>query len=299
MRAFEVVETGALATVQDLGRPGLASLGVGVSGAADTRSLRLANRLLGNDEGAAALEVTFGGLAIRAGADLLVAVTGAPCPLLVDGSPRPLNAPLTLGAGQELRLLAPPVGLRSYLAVRGGIDVDPVLGSRSCDVMAGLGPKPLEVGARLPVGIPPHCFPEVDVAPTPAPCGDELMLRIVPGPRSDWFTAEALETLTSSSFEVTSESNRVGMRLDGPELERCRTDELPSEGMVPGALQVPPAGRPTLFLADHPVTGGYPVVGVVVTDDIPIAAQARPGQRLRFRVPPNSPYQFGDRDDDS
>lgn len=294
MRTIEVVDPGALATVQDLGRPGLASLGVGVSGAADTRSLRLANRLVGNDEGLAAVEVTFGGLTIRARTDLLVAVTGAPCPILLDGAPQGLNAPIALPADTELRLLAPPVGLRSYVAFRGGIDIEPVLGSRSCDVMADLGPPPLAVGTVLPVGAPPLRFPAVDVAPVPAPSADDIVLRIVPGPRSEWFTTEALDLLTTSAFVVTSESNRVGMRLDGPELVRRRTEELPSEGMVSGALQVPPAGRPTLFLADHPVTGGYPVVGVVVTDDIPAAAQARPGQCLRFRVPADSPSQLGD-----
>ncbi|QUH01130.1 biotin-dependent carboxyltransferase family protein [Saccharopolyspora erythraea] len=279
---LEVLETGPLATVQDLGRPGLADIGVGVSGAADRGSLRLANRLLGNDEGAAAIEVTFGGLAVRAGRDLTIAVTGAPCPVTVDGRGEGANAVLRVAAGEEVRLGAPPCGLRSYLAVRGGIDVEPVLGSRSTDVMAGIGPAALRVGDTLPVGPAPAAFPVVDLAPV-APPPEDLVLDVVPGPREDWFTGEALEVLLTSVYEVTTESNRVGMRLDGPALTRSRSDELPSEGMVAGALQVPPASKPTLFLADHPVTGGYPVIAVVTSADVDRAAQARPGQRVRFR----------------
>ncbi|GAA0533137.1 allophanate hydrolase [Saccharopolyspora subtropica] len=283
MSCLEVLATGPLSTIQDLGRPGLANIGVGPSGAADTGAFRLANRLVGNDEGAAAVEVTLGGLAVRAHRDLTVAVTGAPCPITVDGRAEPTNAVLRIPAGTELRLGVPPRGLRSYLAVRGGIAVEPVLGSRATDVLAGLGPDPLAPGALLPVGPAPARFPLVDVAPV-APCpDDEIVLRVEPGPRHDWFAESALTTLVSCPYEVTAESNRIGMRLDGPALERSRTEELPSEGMVAGALQVPPAARPTLFLADHPVTGGYPVIAVVTAADLDKAAQARPGQRIRFR----------------
>ncbi|SFS72421.1 biotin-dependent carboxyltransferase family protein [Saccharopolyspora flava] len=280
--SVEVLATGPLATVQDLGRPGLAGIGVGTSGAADTRSLRLANRLVGNDEDTAGIEITFGGLALRADRDLTVALTGAPCPITVDGRGAAPNSVLRVPSGTELRLGVPAVGLRSYLAVRGGIDVEPVLGSRSTDVLSGLGPAPLTPGTALPVGTPPERFPVVDLAPVADP-PEHVVLRVRPGPRDDWFTAEALSTLVSAPYEVTSESNRVGMRLDGPVLERSITDELPSEGMVTGALQVPPLGTPTLFLADHPVTGGYPVIGVVVAEDVAKAAQARPGQHVHFR----------------
>ncbi|RRO16723.1 biotin-dependent carboxyltransferase [Saccharopolyspora rhizosphaerae] len=280
--SLEVLTTGPLATVQDLGRPGHAGIGVGTSGAADVPSLKLANRLVGNDEGAAAIEVTFGGLALRATRDLTVALTGAPCPITVAGREGAPNSVLHVARGAELRLGVPAVGLRSYLAVRGGIDVEPVLGSRSTDVLSGLGPEALQPCAVLPVGPPPSRFPVVDLAPVAGP-PDDVVLRVRPGPRDDWFTADALKTLVSAPYEVTAESNRVGMRLDGPVLERSCTEELPSEGMVTGALQVPPVGTPTLFLADHPVTGGYPVIGVVVSADVRRAAQARPGQRVHFR----------------
>lgn len=285
-KRLEVLGTGPLATVQDEGRPGLGGLGVGVSGAADRRSMRLANRLVGNDPGAAVVEVTFGGLALRAHADVLVALTGAEAPVTVDGTGVGCWGPVRLPAGSELRLGTPATGLRTYLAVRGGIAVEPVLGSRATDVMSGIGPAVLEPGTVLPVGPAPRDWPTVDVAPVrPIPAGD-LEVRVVPGPRDDWFVEGALEALCSAPYDVTAESNRVGMRLQGPVLERSRQEELPSEGMVRGALQVPPTGLPTLFLSDHPVTGGYPVIGVVPDADLDLAAQARPGQRLRFRLVP-------------
>lgn len=286
MSALEIVRPGPLATVQDLGRPGLASLGVGRSGAADVASFRLANRLVGNPESAAAIETTFGGLAVLARRDLVVAVTGAPCPMTLDGRDAAHNAVLRVREGQMLELGPPRTGLRSYLSVRGGVDVAPVLGSRSSDVLSGIGPPPLGAEDSLPVGPAPEQQPTVEVAAVPLPAGGDVELRVVLGPRAGWFTEEAVETLLSQPYEVTSESNRVGARLAGPELERDRDEELPSEGMVCGSLQVPPSGQPTLFLADHPVTGGYPVIAVVLSTDVPAAAQARPGQRVRFRRAP-------------
>lgn len=282
-RSLEVLATGPLTTVQDLGRPGLAALGVGRSGAADRDSLLLANRLVGNRESSAALEVTFGGLAVRCTGGANVALAGAPCPMHVDGREVSPYAVVFVPDGAELRLGLPTSGLRSYLAVQGGVDVRPVLDSRSTDTMSGVGPAPLAVGDDLRLGIPRGPVPGVDHAPVRAPESGEISLRVVPGPRDDWFTPAAWEALTSSPYDVTTDSNRVGMRLSGPVLERAREGEIPSEGMVPGALQVPPSGQPTLFLADHPVTGGYPVIGVVLGADLGRAAQARPGQTLRFR----------------
>jgi biotin-dependent carboxylase-like uncharacterized protein len=277
-----VLATGPLATVQDHGRSGFAAIGVPRSGAADAVAAELANRLVGNDVCAAALEVTAGGLVLRAERTVLVAVTGAPAPVTVNGRAGPFGGPFTVPAGAVLALGMPPVGLRCYLAVRGGIDVPPVLGSRSTDTLSGLGPAPLSVGDRLPVGDLRAEEPFVDVAPvrppSPAP-----VLRVLSGPRRDWLEPAAWTALTTQEWTVTADSNRVGLRLSGPELTRARTDELPSEGLVPGALQVPPDGAPVLFLADHPVTGGYPVLAVVTTADLGAAAQLRPGDRLRFR----------------
>lgn len=280
----ELVETGPLSTVQDLGRPGLAGIGVGVSGAADRGALRLANRLVGNDEAAAAVEATLGGLTVRAQRDVTVAVTGAPCPVTVDGRGEAVNSVLRLTAGAELRLGTPERGLRSYLAVRGGIAVEPVLGSRSTDVLAELGPDRPAAGTVLPVGPAPARLPTVATAPVAAPGADDIELAVVPGPRDDWFDDRALATLLSEPYEVGTDSNRIGMRLTGPALHRVGSAELPSEGMVAGALQVPPSGQPTLFLADHPVTGGYPVIAVLPAAVVDVAAQVRPGQRVRFRM---------------
>ena len=276
-----VLAPGPLATVQDRGRVGWAAVGVPRSGAADRAAAALANRLVGNDPAAAVLEVTAGGLRVRAERTLLVAVTGAPVPLAVDGRAGPLNGPLTLHPGAVLFLGVPPVGLRSYLAVRGGIGVAEVLGSRSTDTLSGLGPAPLRAGDVLPIGSLAAAEPVVDVAAVPPPAAGPLV-RVLPGPRRDWLQPSAWTVLVTAEWTVSPDSDRVGLRLSGPPLARARGDELPSEGLVPGAVQVPPDGAPVLFLADHPVTGGYPVPAVVVTADLPAVAQLRPGDVLRF-----------------
>jgi len=276
--ALTVLAAGPLCTVQDEGRPGQGALGIGRSGACDRASYRLANRLVGNEPGAAALEVTFGGLVLRAEAAVTVVTTGARC----EGDPAH-HAPITLGPGEELRLGVPVSGLRTYLAVRGGVAVEPVLGSRSTDLLSGLGPEPLADGVVLPVGRTRGPMPGVDVAAVPEPVADDVGVRVLPGPRRDWFGEAAWASLTGQAWAVTSQSNRVGVRLEGEPLEREREGELASEGMARGALQVPPSGLPVLFLADHPVTGGYPVIGYVHDTDVDACAQLRPGQRLRLR----------------
>jgi biotin-dependent carboxylase-like uncharacterized protein len=287
---IEILDPGPLATVQDLGRPGLAALGVGASGAADRGSLRLANRLVGNAEGAAAVEMTYGGLRARIGRPAVIALTGAPCAVTIGGRMAAMNGPINVRAGQDLVVGPPGEGLRTYLAVRGGIGVSPILGSRSTDVLSRIGPPVLRPGVRLPIAEESVGFPNLDLAPQRGLAG-EVTLHILPGPRDDWFTPDALVILCSTPYEVTSESNRIGARLNGPALPRALHAELPPEGMVRGALQVPPDGRPILFLADHPVTGGYPVIAVVGDADLDRTGQLRPGERVRFRparpVPPD------------
>ncbi|MFI6038452.1 biotin-dependent carboxyltransferase family protein [Streptomyces sp. NPDC051315] len=280
-RALSVVRAGALTTVQDLGRPGHAHLGVPRSGALDAPAAALVNRLVGNPVDAAVLETTLNGCAVRPRAAVTVAVGGAPCPVTVDGRPAAWGAPVRVPAGALLDVGPAIRGVRGYVAVTGGIAVEPVLGSRSTDLLSGLGPAPLTDGTVLPLGhvLVPHT--RVDVAPQPAPPA-ELVLRVTPGPRDDWFTPAALRTFTSRAYRVSPASNRIGLRTEGPALERARPGELPSEGMVLGAVQVPPDGRPVVFLADHPTTGGYPVIGVVRPADLPAAAQAVPGTPVRF-----------------
>ncbi|MFA1545821.1 biotin-dependent carboxyltransferase family protein [Actinomadura chokoriensis] len=281
---IEVMRPGPLATVQDLGRPGRAHLGVPRSGAADARALRLANRLVGNPEGAAGVELTFGGAALRFHRHAWIAVTGAPAPLRIDGRAHGTNAPCFVADGAVVEVGAPSVGLRSYLAVRGGVAVDRVLGSRSTDLLSGLGPAVLSPGDRLPIGSAKDLADiGVDIAATRS-MPETPLLRVLPGPRDDWFTDDALATLTSTFYEVSSDSNRVGIRLDGPALVRVRDGELASEGMATGSVQVPPSGLPIIFLADHPTTGGYPVIATLASAAVPDAAQLRPGQRVRFRL---------------
>ncbi|MER5206892.1 biotin-dependent carboxyltransferase family protein [Streptomyces sp. NPDC002825] len=280
-RAVAVVRAGALTTVQDLGRTGYAHLGVPRSGALDPAAVRLVNRLVGNTEDQAVLETTVSGCALRPRCAVTVAVGGAPCPVRVDGRPAPWGTTLRVGAGSVLEVGAAVRGLRSYVAFGGGIAVAPVLGSRSTDLLSGLGPAPLAEGAVLPLGAATAVRGPVDAPPWPGP-PDELVLRVRTGPRDDWFTAEALRAFTTRAYRVSPASNRIGLRLDGPALERAVPGELASEGMVLGAVQVPPDGRPVVFLADHPTTGGYPVVAVVREADLGAAAQAVPGTPVRF-----------------
>lgn len=254
-RALAVVRAGALTTVQDRGRPGHAHLGVPRSGALDAPAAALANRLVGNPVEAAVLETTLNGCALRPRSVVTVAVTGAPCPVTVGGRPAPWGAPVRVPAGALLDIGPARAGVRSYVAVAGGVAVDPVLGSRSTDLLSGLGPPPLTDGTVLPLGRPDGMHTRVDVVPHPGP-PSELVLRVTPGPRDDWFTASALRTLATGTYRVSSASNRIGLRTEGPSLERAVSGELPSEGMVLGAVQVPPDGRPVVFLADHPTTGG-------------------------------------------
>lgn len=277
--ALRVLSTGPLTTIQDAGRPGMAAIGVGRSGACDRTSYELANRLVGNAPGAAVLEVTYGGLWLRADGDVLVVTTGARC----AGSPAH-NAPAWLRAGDELRLGTPVTGLRTYVAVRGGLGVEPVLGSRSTDLLARIGPQVVAPGDVLGVGRETGAMPGIDLAAVADPTGETLTVRVLAGPRRDWFAEAAWHRLTRRPFTVTSDCDRVGVRLEGPSLERTRTGELASEGMVRGALQVPPSGKPVLLLADHPVTGGYPVLAYVVDEDVDRCAQLRPGQAVRFRA---------------
>ena len=282
MSHLEVVATGGPCLVQDIGRRGLTAIGVGRSGAADRASADLANRLVGNAAAAAVVEVTLGGLEVVArGGTAWLAVTGAPVPLTRGGRAEPTGAVLALGEGERLRLGTPASGLRSYLAVRGGVDVAVVLGSRSRDTLAGLGPPPLEEGDVLPVGGLVSHEIRVDAVP-PQQYGDGPVLRVVRGPRDDWVLDAGL--LVRARWVVAPDSDRIGTRLTGGRLDRVDPErQLPSEGALRGAIQVPPTGEPVVFGPDHPVTGGYPVVAVVVDADSDRLAQLRPGETVGFR----------------
>ena len=286
-----IVRAGLQSTFQDLGRPGFAALGVAESGALDRAAFRQANRLVGNPAGEAVIETLHGGLDLQAKSDQVLAVTGAHLSATImddNGGTRAaqLGAPFLLRAGQRLSLGSPERGLRSYTAVRGGFVAEPVMDSRSTDALSGLGPAPLLAGQLLAVGTPAPASvvgaPEI-LADVPAAAdAAEIQFRVMRGPRDDWFSVDGFERLCAQSWLVTPQSSRIGVRLDGEPLVRRITGELPSEGTVRGALQVPPSGCPVLFLADHPVTGGYPVIGVVIPEDLDRAAQLPPGIRIRF-----------------
>jgi biotin-dependent carboxylase-like uncharacterized protein len=278
---LSVVDPGPFTTVQDLGRRGFAHLGVPRSGALDAAAAAYANRLVGNPADAAVLETTSGGVVLTVSGPAAMAVTGAPAAVTVDGRPRPFAETISLKGG-ETALVGPAVtGLRSYLAFSGGVDAPQVLGSRSTDTLSGLGPPRLTAGMQLPVGERAGTPHGVDV-PVVLRYPDHVRVRVVPGPRLDWFGDDVLGQLTSATYLVSAHSNRVGIRLGGPSLPWRETRELPSEGLVLGAIQVPASGQPLVFLNDHPTTGGYPVVGVVTPEDLGVCAQLRPGSQVRF-----------------
>ena len=289
MTKLAVHTCGPQSLIQDLGRFGLLTSGVGHAGAADRAAFALGNRLVGNARSAAGVECLLGGLSVSTDTTVAVAVTGADAPLSIDGIPHAQASTIWLEPGQTLRLGSPTRGLRSYLAVRGGIAVDPVLGSRSTDTLSGIGPAPLSPGDRLPVGDERLPLPPIDFAPVMPPTSDVVELTAILGPRHDWFTDP--HALIRGLWQASPQSNRIGVRLDrpaqptAPPLTRARSGELPTEGVATGSIQVPPSGQPVIFLAGHPVTGGYPLIAVLPDAPIDRAAQIRPGQHLRFRLP--------------
>lgn len=267
MTEIEIVAPGWATTIQDAGRPGWGHIGVPTSGAVDGGLRDVLNRLVGNPEDAAVLE-TLGGLRVRVSAAAVVATADE---LTVR----------SVAAGETITVDPVAGTLWGYLAVRGGFDVEPVLDSRSQDSRSGLGPPPLVAGTRLPVGADPGTSLVADQAP-PRPPGD--VVDVWPGPRQDWFVPGAMHQLTTTIWTVTADVSRVGARLDGPRLERSNTVELPSEGVLTGAVQVPADGRPIVMLADHPTTGGYPVLAIVDQASLAAVVQSRPGAPLRFRL---------------
>ncbi|WP_104139938.1 biotin-dependent carboxyltransferase family protein [Arthrobacter sp. ZGTC131] len=289
-----VLDPGPLTLIEDLGRRGSADLGLSPSGALDRKSLMLANALLGNLPGAPGLEVLLGGLRLRFVTGANVAVTGAEGRVTLNGAEIDLNQPVRVPPGAVMAFGPPAFGIRYYLAVSGGIAAPALLGSCSADLLSGEGPPPLKAGDTLALMHGNGAAAVTDSAPAPPPevfrgvfrrapdPNSPIALRVDRGPRADWFDDASLRRLTGQSWTISPDSNRIGARLLGRPLRLNRTEELPSEGAVLGALQVPPSGLPTVFLADHPVTGGYPVIAVVRRADVDLLGQARPGQRIRF-----------------
>lgn len=274
-----IVEPGGQLLVQDEGRPGRSAIGVPRSGAFDAAAASLAQRLVGNPAAEAGLELLLGGARLRVSRPVTAVVTGAEVPLTVGGRAVAVAEVFSWPAGAELRLGRPSRGLRNYLAVRGGLAVPPVVGSRATDVLSGLGPEPLRAGVEIALAGRSAGEPLVP-AGVPRPATGPL--RVLLGPRDDLFADAAVELLLGEEFRVSPDSNRIGIRLTGPRLPRIGGADLPSEPLQRGALQVPPSGLPIIMGPDHPTTGGYPVIATVVSADWDRCGQLRPGEAVRF-----------------
>lgn len=284
-----LTDAGLLSLVQDRGRPGHGDIGVTRSGALDRASARAANAAVGNRSSAAVIE-NIGGLRITANVDTVLAVTGAEATVEVSTrsghkATKALAQPIGLLAGEELAVRPTGTGARNYVAIRGGLATDTVLDSAASDVLSGMGPAPLADGDLLKAGRATRTAVDPTIL-NPADSTNAATLRCVLGPRDDWFAEQTVQDFLNTTWEVSGQSNRIGLRMagaEGAELTREREEELASEGMLPGSIQVPPNGLPVLFLADHPVTGGYPVIATVIPEDMDAAGQLPPGSTVTFR----------------
>ncbi|MGB9429777.1 MAG: biotin-dependent carboxyltransferase family protein [Gammaproteobacteria bacterium] len=277
-----VLEPGRLTSFQDGGREGHAHLGVPRAGAADNLSLRQANLLVGNPEYTAALEMTLSGPALRFEVNAAIAFAGGCVEAHLDDSPIPMYQSVPVRAGQVLTCGAVQTGLRCYLAVAGGFSIPPVLASASTDTFAGLGPLVLRAGDMF--AIQSHSLYAGWYLRAPPEFFDEATLHVIPGPHAEWFSAGALADFLRTSYQVRADSDRTGLRLAGGRVARNNQNELRSQGMVSGAVQVPGDGHPIVLLPNHGTTGGYPVIAVVIRADLPRLGQLRPGATLRFEA---------------
>jgi antagonist of KipI len=283
MAALRVLKPGMLTTVQDLGRWGWQGHGVPVAGPMDLYSHRLANRLAGNPDNSAALEITVVGPELQADGHMVCTVTGASFALTVDGRPVEMHRPFTIGTGEILRFGDRHAGARATLAVAGGFALDPILGSRATSLSSGLGPFPraLAAGDRLAVSPGHGSAVSLGARALSMPKGG-ARVRVISGPQEEMFTTSAIETLLRSRYVVTPASNRMGYRLDGPPLEHVSAVDVLSAATPMGTLQVPGSGRPILLMADCQTTGGYPRIATVITADLPVAGQLGPGDWIEF-----------------
>ncbi|MFO7695107.1 MAG: 5-oxoprolinase/urea amidolyase family protein [Vicinamibacterales bacterium] len=288
MTAIDVLDGGLLTTVQDLGRVGAQQYGVPVSGAMDTWALRAANRLVGNEDGAAALEITLAGPVLRFDGPGVIAVTGGDLGARLDGQPMASWQAIGVAAGAELSFAGVRDGLRAYLGIAGGIAVPLVLGSRSTLLTArlgGFGGRALASGDRVPVGQGASASDRAgwglprDLVPA---YGHAHTVRVVMGPQDDAFTEAGVRTFLSESFTLAPQSDRVGCRLSGPRIAHRRGADIVSDGTAFGAVQVSGDGRPIVLMADRGTTGGYTKIATVASADLPRLAQAAPGDRVRF-----------------
>ena len=289
MSEIFVVKPGMLTTVQDLGRWGFQARGVPVAGPMDPWSHRLANALVGNDRGLAALEITLLGPELEFEDERLAAVSGAEFEIVVDDRPAPWNGPFLVPAGSRLRFRTRKQGVRAYLALAGGIAVPPMLGSRATHVVSGMGGldgRPLKAGDRLPLPDEANTrgpTPVLERPVVPFPEGTATV-RVLPGPQQDCFSEAALDVLQSGPYVIAQNSDRMGFRLTGPALAHARSADIISDATPLGVLQVPASGQPILLMADRPTAGGYPKIATVISADMAVAGQLSPGDAIVFKV---------------
>lgn len=285
--ALLVVKPGLLTTVQDRGRYGHQASGVPVAGPMDMFSHRLANQLVGNDANAATLEITLLGPELIVDADTTMAIAGAHFEIACDDRAVGLNASFAVQKGQRIKFGRIVQGARAYLAVAGGMQTAPVLGSRATHLvshMGGFHGRALAAGDRVPIANDPRPRPQRKSVGLTLPTSGRALLRVMAGPQAGWFEADALKMIGGVSFRISPQSNRMGYRLQGPPLARSRDGELISEPLGIGAIQVPPAGEPILLMADRQTAGGYPKIGYVISADLPLAGQLAPGDFIEFHL---------------
>jgi antagonist of KipI len=286
MSAILIQAPGLFTTVQDLGREGFGPMGVSASGAADPMSLRIGNRLVGNSEGAAALEMTLLGGAFTFGRAAVIAVTGADFGPSLDGAAMPMWTSIEIREGETVRFGHSRSGARAYLCVQGGIAVEPFLGSASTHVLSGLGGfegRALRKGDRVEVGAANSLFRKRSLS---ARALESLVprkvIRVTDGPQSDWFAESSWKTFCGNAFRISEQSNRMGIRLEGPPIPLDASREMITEGVSLGAIQVPPSGQPIILFVEQQTTGGYPKIANVISADLHSLGQLRPRDEIRF-----------------
>ena len=286
MSAILVQAPGLFTTVQDLGRDGFGPLGVSASGAADPISLRIGNWLVGNPDGAAALEMTLVGGAFRFERAAVIALTGADFGPSLDGIPAPMWTSIEIHKGQTLTLGPSCSGARAYLCIQGGIAVDPFLGSASTHVLSGLGGfqgRALRRGDQLELGTANSLFRKRSLSPKALErLQPRKVVRVTDGPQSDWFANSSSKIFCESTFRVAEQSNRMGIRLEGPPIPLDPSREMITEGVSLGAIQIPPSGQPIILFVEQQTTGGYPKIANVISADLHSIGQLRPRDAVRF-----------------
>jgi biotin-dependent carboxylase-like uncharacterized protein len=289
MRAFEVILPGVFTTVQDLGRYGYQKYGVSISGAMDRFALRVANLLVGNEEGEAAVEATVIGPKLKALGNVRIAITGADLSPEIDGKPAPLWHAFNVSEGSLLSFGTPKSGCRAYLAVSGGIDFPVVMASRSIHTRSNLGGNGRALAKGDIIGIKDSGFRIQEsgthqLPPELVPSyGKNWLVRVILGPQNDYFTPRGVKTFLASEYEITPQADRMGYRLKGPKIEHKGGPDILTDATPPGSIQVPGDGMPIILLADGQTTGGYSKIATVISVDQDLLAQARPGDRVRFQ----------------